>query len=277
MLSYPPRSAPALGFLRRSANDIDIYVEDASRADVWLALVKKCLPRNKRLRSVNPLGSRHDVLEACRLDQSDTRPRLYIVDGDFDFLLGRGVPRLNYLFRIPATNVEAFALKGRGHIDLLDAFCVAQNMEEVSAEFERDVSAPWHGVLRRLFCFYAENERLNAGAVTCGYHVQRLRVAGSTPWTPNMATITTRAKEVADHCRRAVGTSNQYVRIRRRAANLPIEKIASGKSYLWPLMEQYFRMKTGAVLSSVNLMLLVANAGGCPSESLRRRLRRLLN
>jgi hypothetical protein len=59
------------------------------------------------LKSVNLMGGKKRVIEACRLDQKDDgRKKLYIIDGDFDFLLNKGKPKLKYLHRIGAYCIE---------------------------------------------------------------------------------------------------------------------------------------------------------------------------
>jgi len=274
MLHYPARSAPALGFLRRSANDIDIYVEDAALSDVWLALLRACLPSNVKLTSVNPLGNRSSVLEACRADQQDTRPRLYVIDGDFDYLLGKGVPRLKNLYRIPATNLEAFVLMTAGLVPLMATMLPAELTADIQRDIRLNLQDPWFRHLVRLFAFYAENDRTASGVKTCSFHVQRLRITGSNPWQPDLSIIIQRAKMIAQRCKQSVGLGNTRFReIRSRASQLPVEQVISGKTYLWPLYQQYFQRKVGTNLKPVQLMLLIIEKGVCPNNNLRRRLR----
>jgi hypothetical protein len=66
------------------------------------------LPNGLRLKSINQLGGRDRVTKACELDQdpTDSRKRLYIVDADFDFVLGTGRRRLRYFCRLNAYCIE---------------------------------------------------------------------------------------------------------------------------------------------------------------------------
>lgn len=274
MLHYPARSAAALGFLRRSANDIDIYVEDTARSDVWLALLRACLPKNVKLTNVNPLGNRSSVLQACRADQQDTRPRLYVIDGDFDYLLGKGVPRLKNLYRIPATNLEAFVLMTAGLVPLMATMLPAESTEDIQGDIRLNVQDPWLRHLVRLFAIYAENERTKSGVETSSFHVERLRIAKAKPWQPDLGIIIQRAKMIAQRCKQSVGLGNTKFReIRSRASQLPVEKVISGKTYLWPLYQQHFRLRVGGNLSAEQLMIITIANGVCHSKSLRRRLR----
>lgn len=274
MLHYPPRSAPALGFLRRSANDIDIYVEDAALSNVWLALLRACLPSNVKLTSVNPLGNRSSVLKACRADQQGTRPRLYVIDGDFDYLLGKAAPRLKCLYRIPATNLEAFVLMTAGLVPLMATMLPAESTEDIQRDIRLNLQDPWFRHLVRLFAFYAENERTASGVKTSSFNVQQLRINKSNPWQPDLSIIAQRAKMISQRCKQSVGLGNTKFReIRSRASQLPVEQVISGKTYLWPLYQQYFNRKVGTNLRSDLLMLQIVDKGVCPNNNLRRRLR----
>ena len=84
---YPAKSAPAIGYLKRSSNDVEIFVEDTANPNMWVKLLKKYLPSSIRLNSVTPLGGRKNVLDACKEDQAiDDRKKLYIIDGDLDLI-----------------------------------------------------------------------------------------------------------------------------------------------------------------------------------------------
>jgi hypothetical protein len=107
MIQYSERAARALSRLKRPYNDIDIFVEDTKNKNMWLELLRAALPRHIKLNIINQLGGREKVLIACRLDQrEDGRRKLYIVDGDFDFILGLRKPRLKHLYRLNSYCVE---------------------------------------------------------------------------------------------------------------------------------------------------------------------------
>jgi len=122
MVRYSPRAARALAFLKRPYNDIDVFVEDTGNHSMWLVLLRRILPSHIRLSSVNLLGGRLAVVGACRLDQlHSTRSRIYIIDADFDLLLGRPKPRLKHLYRIPAYCIENILLNEKSiiHVGLM--------------------------------------------------------------------------------------------------------------------------------------------------------------
>lgn len=273
MLSYPVRSSRAQGFLRRASNDIDIYVEDAARAAVWLSLIRKCLPTGKKLTKVMPLGDRDAVIAACRLDQGDGRARLYIIDGDFDYLLRRGTPRLRYLYKVPATNLESFVLKTNGLVPYLHSVLPERELEDLEALLREHLEEQWFRKLRVLFSFYAENQRINAGVETCNFHVSRLGRPGSRPWLPDSTGFATKAREVLAACKAKCAISKSQISIHKnQAKQLPIEKVASGKTYLLPLVEDYVKHLGAYPGNSIRLMLSVISHGGCPSNQLRQRI-----
>lgn len=111
MIRYSPRSARAIGLLKSFYNDIEIFVEDKASPNMHLLICRRVLGDGVRLSSVNPLGGRAAVIEACRLDQAvSSRKRLYVIDGDLDLIMGRTKPRLKHLYRLRAYCVENLLL-----------------------------------------------------------------------------------------------------------------------------------------------------------------------
>jgi hypothetical protein len=107
MIKYSPRAARAIGLLKSFYNDIEIFVEDNASPNMHLFICRAVLGGRVKLTSVNPLGGRDAVLDACRRDQA-VRPgkRLYVIDGDLDLIMGRSKPRLKHLYRFRAYCVE---------------------------------------------------------------------------------------------------------------------------------------------------------------------------
>ena len=107
MIRYSHTAAKALAYLKRPYNDIDIFVEDTGNHNMWLTIVRNVVPREFKITSVNLLGGRESVIAACKRDQiNDGRRKLYIIDGDFDFILGKKKPALKYLYRIRGYCIE---------------------------------------------------------------------------------------------------------------------------------------------------------------------------
>ncbi len=273
MLSFPPRSARAQAFLRRSVNDIDIYVEDAARANVWLALVRKCMPAGKKLGKVMPLGDRDAVIKACRLDQTSSRPRLYIIDGDYDFALSKSPPRLKNLYRIPATNLEAFVLMTEGLLPFIISMNPLLDPEDLKKDLESHLIKKWIPILKRLFVLYSINQQLNLGVTTSNYHVSRLCLAAGGAWEPDLSKIAQRAREVLLAARRSgqIGIT-RFQTLRQIVMGLPPEKTISGKTYLFPLIENYTKICGAFPGNSDKLMLGIINCGVRPNHNFCRRI-----
>lgn len=177
---YPPKSAPALGFLKSSVNDVEIFVEDSASQNLWVKLLRNFLPEGVSFNSVTPMGSRSNVINACRADQVvDGRKKLYIIDGDFDFLQGRRKPSLKHLYRLRAYCVENYLVDEHGLVSLATLF---ETSITESAALAKLGFAKWvddnERLLSALFICYAVANRLISYEATVSFSVHRLLKAG---------------------------------------------------------------------------------------------------
>ena len=152
---YPARSAPALGYLKSSQNDIEVFVEDSAAPNMWVKLLKRYLPEGTRLNSVSTLGGRQNVLAACRADQvDDGRRKLYIIDGDLDLISGNSKPRLKHLYRLRAYCVENYLLNQSAIVSIATTF--DEGADEQTATALLDLSS-----------WLSKNERCLADLFIC--------------------------------------------------------------------------------------------------------------
>src|SRR5579859_6472680 len=101
MIEYPKKALRALAFLFRPYNDVDVYVEDEKCRNLYETLLQRMLGDQARIERVIQLGGRDEVIKTCSQDQqAGGRCRLYIIDGDFEFVLGMSAPQLKYLYRL---------------------------------------------------------------------------------------------------------------------------------------------------------------------------------
>ena len=154
---FPPRAAKALGYLKSAHNDVEIFVEDSSAPNMWVKLLKIYLPNAVRLNTVNVLGPRQNVLDACNADQIvDDRKKLYIIDGDLDHLRGIGKPRLKHLYRLRSYCVENYLITDAAFVSVITT--LDAHVDAVSAAVQFDLEA-WfvknEAQLRTLFVCYA--------------------------------------------------------------------------------------------------------------------------
>ena len=240
MIAYSPRAAKALGLLKRAYNDIEIYVEDRTCHHMYVLLFRKILlSRGIRLTSVNQIGNRKSVIEACKRDQTeDGRKKLYIIDGDFDYFHNRRRPRLKYLYRLRAYCVENILI----HQDAAIAVAVQAdtNTQEsvIAARLDfRKWMAEITKKLRSLFVIYATAEALGAGIATVSFPVQRLFDGSGL----SAGKITRRMLGVARAICKKRGLE-AYKKQRRiiekniTAIRMAMDQLISGKTYLLPLL-----------------------------------------
>ena len=241
MPSYSPRAALALAYLKQPYNDVDVFVEDTGNHNMWLVLLKRILPARVRLQSVNLMGGREAVLKACKLDQADRpRRRLYIIDGDLDFLLGRTRPRLKFLRRLRAyclenllINENAIVQIGLGcrpnatEIDISRQFAFEQWLDATAAR------------LRPLFALYAVSRALVPEIKTVGLPVEPLYTNLRSGVEIDPSKVFRRMLAVARQICARVGVrvfSRMKKKVIARLERLDHSRTISGKDYLLPAL-----------------------------------------
>ena len=250
MVSYSPQSARALAYLKRPYNDIEIFVEDKSGRIMWNEFLRNVIPDNLKFTSVNLLGGREAVIDACRKDQeTDGRRRLYIIDGDFDHLLGKNKPNLRYLYRLRAYCIENILSNRTSCVD----FCnkCSPKFSEDRAESELD----WHRlmndilpVFRKIFTVYATAQKFCLGNKTSSVSVMRFVRVHKTHVQFNDTEIKKHLKEIIISGVKSVGVHKwrtARLEIGRRADRLEIGRCASGKTFVLPIVRAQLMKKCG--------------------------------
>lgn len=261
MTSYSPRAARALGFLKRQYNDIEVYVEDSSGHNMWLKVLKRILPLGVLITSVNVLNGRNSVVEACRLDQArDGRRRLYIIDADFDHVLGRAKSRLRHLYRLAAYCIENVLLHPRSVVELGTEGHLQCSYDEAIENLDLDALIFSHDLLlRKLFVVYAAAEDVESNVPTVSFSVHRLMTRGADGRERlDPEKVWLRIREVQKAAILVVG-ARRFAASRRaawqRAKTLPLNKVVSGKDYLFPIIAK--RLKFGCGLSGSDEQLKI--------------------
>lgn len=276
MIEYSSRAVRAIGFLKRPKNDVEIYVEDSSKVKQWLALIKNCMPIGMKISSVTPLGSRDMVLAACKNDQqADGRKRLYIIDGDFDFIQGKRKLGLKFLYRLPAYCLEALFFRKSTIKNLIATFRPDLPSSSIAKQYNTHIEDVWGVHLRRLFTYYGLHHSAGGGCVTSGYHVSRLRLNPVEPWHPNARCIADKCKEVGLEIKKHLPQMrNLFLQLKNRAMTLPIQMIISGKSYLLPIARNWLS-GIDIKLSGDDLMLAIARENYPLDKRLKNRLQKI--
>jgi hypothetical protein len=119
MLAYSPDSEPSRAFLLRAYNDLEIYVEDVASQNMYVRLFNRMLDGLGTISNVFPLHDRSRVIAACQADRGGSLPkRLYVIDGDFDLLLGNSPPVLGRLYRLSVYCSENLLLSERAVLEI---------------------------------------------------------------------------------------------------------------------------------------------------------------
>ncbi len=262
---YSPRAAKALGRLKTAYNDIEIFVEDTSTPNMWLELIRSILPSKVRLDSVNQLGGRAKVLEACKLDQRDDgRRKLYIIDGDFDFLLGRKKPSLKHLYRLRAYCVENLLISEEAAVYVGIPSKPELSERQLKNKFNH---LSWvnqiEGSMGPLFQIYALAHDVAPSVKTTGFAVGNLVNNTNAGMTPCPKKIMKRILSVArDTMKHTTLTEFRRTRrdIKKRMLRLSSKEIVSGKDYLLPLFASRVRKKLSFQGSTEQMKVHLARA-----------------
>lgn len=281
MVKYSPKAAKALAFLKRTGNDVDIFVEDTTNRNMWAAIIKKFLPAGVNFKSVNMLGGRDAVLSACKLDQvSDGRRKLYIIDGDFDFLQGKKKPRLKFLYRIGGYCVENILINEKSCLDL--GLCCCPNASELEVrdtiKFDEWIKNDAQKLIP-LFVVYAAVNKLAPQISTINYTLSNLFDAGRLGPSISANKVRSRIRQIYRSGVRAsslVSLAKARREISQTASSLGLEKIVSGKDYLIPILSLRISAAFKQRFSHDQLKVFLANGwDGSNDRNLVRRLKGL--
>ena len=278
--SYSPKAARALGFLKRHQNDIDIYVEDSGNPNMWVKFLQRLLSEECKLESVSVLGGRKNVLEACKANQEETRPSLYIIDADFDLLLGLTKPRLKNLYRLRAYSIENYLLQALALSEIATTFSTRVSKAEANRRVDLEQwikeNTP---CLEKLFLSYAVSQLMDGSKETVGYSVHRLLVDGSHRKKLCQSKVRIRVREIfseleTDHGRECLRENVKMIRKRQR--KLSILKYVSCKDYVMPQIYYIMKHEFGMNIPLEAFKnLLAVNSEASTDPYLRRRLRQL--
>lgn len=250
MISYNARAARALAFLKRAYNDVEIFVEDTTSLNMWTKLLRAMLPDHLRLTSINMLGGRENVIKACQLDQaSDGRQKLYIIDGDLDYLCGRRKRPLKFLYRLRAYCVENLLISKHSLVEIAfdsDA-CSSRSDAEAKLDYANSL-AQFDDLLKSLFVIYATASMLDSRLTTVKFPVEKLLDSSANEIRLSKAKIQTRCKRLLrELCREKTAITVRTTRrtIAARATDIPTSMSVSGKDYLLPAAHLHLRRSCG--------------------------------
>ena len=119
--SWPDAARKAMAIFYAPWNDIDIFIEDTAKyaPTLYTSLINNALSGNAKVQKVFPLGGKDCVITACETDNSKGRCRIYLIDGDLDFVCGKAPIKLNRLYRHSVYAIENYLISEEAIVSLL--------------------------------------------------------------------------------------------------------------------------------------------------------------
>lgn len=138
--------------LYQQFNDIDFYVEDENQENFYYTALKKVLP-NIRIEKIFPLNGKTNVATQSALTLGDKR-KVYIVDKDFDDILGIKITRAN-LFYLERYSIENYALEQNAIAEFIIEEKPRLNKPQINLQFNLDnVLQDAYNLFKELICVY---------------------------------------------------------------------------------------------------------------------------
>lgn len=114
---FPEHALSSKAVLYRPLQDIDIYVEDEDSEVFYTELLKRLVGNDARIAAVIPLRGRNNVISHAQA-YSNSRPALFLVDGDLHWVAGLSLPTASCLYVHPCYCVENYLFCEQAMIQL---------------------------------------------------------------------------------------------------------------------------------------------------------------
>jgi len=250
MINYAKKAIVGLAYLFRPYNDIDVYVEDTTCRNAFELLLNRMLDGQAKVIKIFQLGGRNDVIEACENNQSGTgRPRLYIIDGDFDAVLRKEPPRLRHLYCLSVYCSENLVITKAAVLEVAVESLTNTSRDQIDAiiQFSRFLDDIVQK-LTPLLVIYVAVQILNARVKTTGFNVTQLLMQGSGFPALSINKVKKRIAQVKQelHAMNSVEEVKSAVEEAEKLipdSSVDTAKLISGKTYLLPLLYHYLRNK----------------------------------
>jgi Protein of unknown function (DUF4435) len=247
-IEYSVAAQLARAFLLAATNDIILFVEDVTGANMYVALVNRILASEGSITHVFPLGSRRAVIEAAATfkPKGIARPYLFLIDGDLELLGGKPPPADGVIFRLPVYCIENLLLEDNGIIDV--AFESDGNTPRAELAERLALQSGVSTLARMLlpiFEYYALAYALGADFETVSFSVFRLLDNQSNPATLSPSRCASRIRDVRGKLVARLGWTEvkrqiKDIRSRSRSISRPLDLI-SAKDIVFPLLAVWLR------------------------------------
>lgn len=114
---FPYRALPSKAVFYRPLQDIDIYVEDEDSEVFYAELLKRLIADSARIDTVFPLRGRRNVEKTAK-EYSGSRPALFLIDGDLNWVTGLDIPSTPNIYVHPCYCVENYLFCERAMVQV---------------------------------------------------------------------------------------------------------------------------------------------------------------
>jgi hypothetical protein len=282
--SIPTRSDAALAardVFFEYFNDVNFYVEDEDQENLYFELLHRLFPK-LRIAQIFPLRGKTNVIKHAQDPTNKSRAfrSVYIVDKDFDDLLGRVVEQKN-IFYLDKYSIENFILEEESVVQIGVESRPTMQRDAVKAMIAYPTfHAHLVKTLKKLSKLFFAVQKFQLGIKNCDLTPQQFSVTGF-HWKLNDAAIAAYEQTVLEKAK-AIGAIKQdseldaflttaFPRRRSSDANIP-------GYYLLAFTYHYLKHKVtiGTVTIDSVRYRLARNCSCLPLKSLGNRIRRYL-
>lgn len=120
-----------------SYNDYNFYVEDQDQENLYFEILKKKFP-NVQLAKIFPLGGKPNVIKhAMEDDSAESTKRVYILDKDFDDLLGKK-EKIRGVFYLDRFCIENYLIEEDAIVELVHESVPKEKISETKVNLSLD-------------------------------------------------------------------------------------------------------------------------------------------
>lgn len=134
---YNLKSKLGVSYLQRKWNDIEVFVEDKKCSNMWINVINKVLKNVAKIQTVVQLGGKHEVIKMCNEDNDFSYPKIYIIDGDFDFIFNNST-KYKRLFQLNVYCIENLLFSENAILEII--FRLKSNTNIPKKELKNDLN-----------------------------------------------------------------------------------------------------------------------------------------
>jgi hypothetical protein len=245
------RAKQAIAGLFAPLQDIDVYVEDHNDEPFYSELLRRIATKGFRVVRVFAVGNRNTVIDRGKAHNHGQRRALFLIDGDFEWVLDRPAPTVRALHRLDAYCIENLIATEAALIQIvMEDRAVDEDEARRCLGFStwlNSISKP----LLDLFVVFAVVHELDPTKATVSRGIGEILVQSRKHHPPvvdagKVATVTqSLLSDLIMKCGQAkVDEVTTTVLSRINGLARPLD-VVSGKDYIIPLLEFHLRECAG--------------------------------